>query len=95
VNECFPGEYQPSRCGAEPRRRWISIVRFSRPVALKFGDEDLQFFFRQVQQIALGQIGAAALEFGIFAVPTRSIISARDLTTRKPAAITGRRPLSA
>jgi hypothetical protein len=49
-----------------PRRRWISVVCFSRPVALKFGDEDLQFFFRQVQQIALGQIGAAALEFGIF-----------------------------
>jgi hypothetical protein len=66
---CFPGEYQPrsvtgaSRCSMEqrPRRRWISIVCFSRPVALKFGDEDLQFFFRQFQQIALGQIGAAAL----------------------------------
>jgi hypothetical protein len=49
-----------------PRRRWISVVCFSRPVALEFGDEDLQFFFRQVQQIALGQIGAATLEFGIF-----------------------------
>ena len=35
-------------------------------VALEFRDEDLQSFFRQVQQIALGQIGAGALEFGIF-----------------------------
>jgi hypothetical protein len=31
-------------------------------IALKFGDEDLQFFFREVKQIA-GQIGAPALEF--------------------------------
>jgi hypothetical protein len=49
-----------------PLRRWISVVRFSRPVALKFSDEDFQFFFRQVQQIALGQIGATAPEFGVF-----------------------------
>jgi hypothetical protein len=47
------------------RWRWISVVCFSQ-IALKFGDEDLQFFFRQIDEIALGQIRAAALKFGIF-----------------------------
>ena len=63
-----------------PRRRWISIVCFSCPLALKFGDENLQFFFRQATQIALGQIRAGALEFGIFGEKpsTTAIISARD-----------------
>jgi hypothetical protein len=77
---------EAGRCSMEqrPRRRWISVVCSRRPVALKFSDEDLQFFFRQVQQIALGHIGAAALEFGIFGEkpPTSSVISARDLTIR-------------
>jgi hypothetical protein len=48
------------------RGRGIRVVYFSRPVALKFGDEDLHFLFRQVQQIALRQIGAATLKFGVF-----------------------------
>ena len=47
------------------RWRWISVVCFSRPVALKFGHEEIQFVFRQVTQIALGQIGTAALKLGI------------------------------
>jgi hypothetical protein len=37
----------------------------SSAVALKFGDEEIQFLFRQVTQIALRQVGTAALEFGI------------------------------
>jgi hypothetical protein len=84
------------------RWRWSSIVCLSRPVALKFGDEDLQFFFRQVQQIALGQIGAAALEFGVFGEKLshqchhlRSRLCHAQLPTGRPDAITGRRPLSA
>jgi hypothetical protein len=40
------------------RRLWISVVFFSRPVALKFDDKDIQFLFRQVTQVALRQIGA-------------------------------------
>jgi hypothetical protein len=49
-----------------PRWRWIGFVCFSCPVALKFGDEDLHFFVRQIYEIALGKIGAAALKFGVF-----------------------------
>jgi hypothetical protein len=48
------------------RWRWIGVVRFSRPVVLKFGDEEIQFLFRQVAQIALRQIGSAALKLGVF-----------------------------
>ena len=61
-----------------------------------------QFFFRQVQQIALGQIGAAALEFGIFGEkPCHHLhhfcsrLDHAQLPSGRPAAITGRRPLSA
>ena len=49
-----------------PRWRWIGLVCFSCPVALKFGDEDLQFFFRHIYEIALRKIRTAALEFGVF-----------------------------
>jgi hypothetical protein len=48
------------------RWRWISVVCFGCQIALKFSDENLRFFFRQVDEIALGQIRAAALKFGIF-----------------------------
>jgi hypothetical protein len=48
------------------RRRWISVICFSRPGALKFGDQDIQFLFRQVTQIALRQVGTATLKLGIF-----------------------------
>jgi hypothetical protein len=49
-----------------PRWCWISVVCFGRFVALKFGDEEFQFVFRQVTQIALRQPGTAVLKFGIF-----------------------------
>jgi hypothetical protein len=84
-----------------PRRRRINIVSSSRPRA-EFGDEDLQFFFRQVQQIALGQIGAGALEFSIFGEKPphplhhfRLRLDHAQLPSGRPAAITGRRPPSA
>ena len=48
------------------RGRWIGVVCFSRPVALKFGDEEIQFLFRQFTQIALRHVGTATLKFGIF-----------------------------
>ena len=67
-----------------PRQRWISVVCFSRSVALKFGAEDLQFFFRQVQQIALGRDrgGRAGIRHIRREAFPSSIISARDLTMR-------------
>ena len=84
------------------RRRWISIAFFSRPVALEFRDEDFQFFFRQVPQVALGPIGAAALEFSIFGEKPphplhhfRSRLDHAQLPNGRPAAITGPRPPSA
>ena len=91
------------RCSMEQRsrRRWISVVCLSRPVVLKFGDEELQFLFRQVAQIALGQIGTAVLKFGIFGVRLchkllhfRSRLGRAQLPGARLAAITGRRPLS-
>jgi hypothetical protein len=81
--------------------RWISILCFDCPAALKFGDEDIQFLFRQVAQIALGQIGTAVLKFGIFGVRLchkllhfRSRLGRAQLPGGRLAAITGRRPLS-
>jgi hypothetical protein len=52
----------------EPRSwwRWIGVVGLSRPVALKLDDEAFHFLFREVTQIALRQVGAAALKFGVF-----------------------------
>ena len=49
-----------------PRWRWISVVGFSRPIALKLDDEAFHFFLRQITQIALRQVGTAALKFGVF-----------------------------
>jgi hypothetical protein len=47
----------------EQRSWWrrIGVLCFSRPVALKFGDEEIQFLFRQVTQIAFeaGRDGGA------------------------------------
>jgi hypothetical protein len=75
------------------RRCWISIVCLSRPVALKFGDEDIQFYFRQVTQVALGQIRAAVLKpaYSARSFATSSIISARDVAMRTPP---GSRPVA-
>jgi hypothetical protein len=84
------------------RRRWISIAFFSRPVALEFRDEDFQFFFRQATQIALGQIGAAALKFRVFGEKPphplhhfRPLLDHAQLPSGRPAAITGLRSPSA
>jgi hypothetical protein len=57
----------PCRCErkAEFNGVEVSVALDRRPGALKFGDEDLHFLFRQIPQIALRQIGAA-LKFGIF-----------------------------
>jgi hypothetical protein len=81
--------------------RWISILCFGCPVALKFGDEDIQFLFRQVAQIALRQIGTAVLKFGMFGEKLchklhhfRSRLGHAQLPGGRLAAITGRRPLS-
>jgi hypothetical protein len=39
----------------EQRFRWLwaGVVFFTRPVTLKFGDEDLHFLFRRIPQIRL------------------------------------------
>src|SRR5579871_3251507 len=70
---CFPAStcHDQNRAGRRSmeqrsRWRWISVVCFARPVALKFGDEAFQFLCRQVTQIALRQVGTALLKLGIF-----------------------------
>jgi hypothetical protein len=70
AGEVLSGEHHviiyPASMEEWSRWRWISVICFSRPVALKFGDQGVQFLFRQVTQIALRQVGTAALKFGIF-----------------------------
>jgi hypothetical protein len=50
---------QPTFNGAEVS----ALDQRQSQVALKFGDQDFQFLFRQVTRIALRQIGRAALKF--------------------------------
>ena len=57
---------QPTFNGTEVSVASVSVVCFNRSVAPKFGDEDIQFFFRGGAQIALRHIRTAVLKFSKF-----------------------------